>query len=251
MTLPTDWRDDRQVLPQPSARMAENLGNEQRSLHLSTLPCPRDGLTIRTLTAPTKFYFIVSSVCVCLNRIHTCIVSDVYTPLCTDLKSWNPVWDGSDAKTSLSGGQVRLVITGDSMAGQLYRAAQCGLTRLGASLVPRADFKGTFVGGLANVTLETSVYSLPAQHNVSDDRVGSGDVGRGARFEMAFLNVLNANKNVMRSLNRSSDDVRHPVVAHSASLLHKNCLPSHQFRCCALFAVDSVAPREFWSIDLQ
>jgi hypothetical protein len=97
--------------------------------------------------------------------------------------------------------QARLLVAGDSMAGQVFRSAECGLTRRGAKHMPSTAFKAALTGGLGSLTLEHSVFKLPLLAAV-------GDVGSGAEFEMAFLNVHNANKEALAKINQTTSTVR-------------------------------------------
>ena len=97
--------------------------------------------------------------------------------------------------------QARLLVAGDSMAGQVFRAAECGLTRRGAKQMPSTAFKAALTGGLASLTLEPSVFTLPQPNTIgyadSDD------------FQMAFLNVQNANKDALAKINQTTSTVRY------------------------------------------
>lgn len=108
------------------------------------------------------------------------------------------------------------------MAGQVFRAAECGLIRLGATQLPTSSaFMTSLTGGVDTITLEPSVFTLPPDN---------------IEFQMVFLNVQNANKQVLARINQTSstvcnDSIRTPRTCRltTSLTLEISCWPDSLF----------------------
>ena len=107
----------------------------------------------------------------------------------------------------------RLIVVGDSMGGQLYRAMQCGLGRYGGT--KGGGFKEKLIAGLDEYTIETVSFSLPPEGarspsggaDADSTAGGTAEGGRSAAtdggvFELAFINANNVKEKKDVFLNR-------------------------------------------------
>lgn len=83
---------------------------------------------------------------------------------------------------ALANRNSKLMVVGDSMGGQLYRAMKCGIGRYGGTKLHESKGKSA---ELNDVNVETASFSLPPSTAGSVDNGGGGTVG------IAFINANN------------------------------------------------------------